>query len=106
MSHYRVIPYLMSHLRNKETQTHEFRYYSDRIMRLLIEEAISHEPMVITKKLSPTGVYYDHLELQFNGSEYCAIPIMRSGDAMINDIFNLVPGITIGKVLIQRDEST
>jgi hypothetical protein len=29
-------------------------------MRLLLEEAISLEPKVLEKRLSPTGEYYDH----------------------------------------------
>ena len=63
--------------------------------------------MSITKKLSPTGSEYDHSELKFtNGSDYCCVPIMRSGDSMLNECFNLIPGITVGKILIQRDEET
>jgi uracil phosphoribosyltransferase len=31
---------------------------------------------------------------------------MRGGDSMLGEVFNLIPGVSIGKVLIQRDEST
>lgn len=73
-------------------------------MALLIEEAISTEPMTITDKQSPTGTTYKHYDLEYKGKEYCAIPIIRAGDSMLNEIFQLVPGITVGKILIQRDE--
>ncbi len=53
----------MSKLRDKQTDTKTFRTYSDRIMRLLVEEAISQELGEPEKKLSPTGDYYDHYDL-------------------------------------------
>ena len=73
-------------------------------MRQLVEQAISYEPMVIEKRLSPTGEYYDHQKLKYKEEDYCAITIIRSGDSMVQEITNLLPGITIGKMLIQRDE--
>lgn len=38
-----VVKHLLSKLRDRETDTITFRHYSDRIMRLLVEEAISQE---------------------------------------------------------------
>lgn len=35
------VRYLLSQLRDKETKTAAFRFYSDRIMRLLVEQALS-----------------------------------------------------------------
>ena len=32
--------------------------------------------------------------------------IIRAGDSMIGEVMNLLPGITIGKVLIQRNEES
>jgi uracil phosphoribosyltransferase len=49
---------------------------------------------------TPVGVEYKHMEMKFKGDEYCAVPILRSGDAMINSIFNMIPGINVGKILI------
>lgn len=48
------VKYLLSQLRDKDTKTAAFRFYSDRIMRLLVEQAISQEPMRITKRKAPT----------------------------------------------------
>jgi uracil phosphoribosyltransferase len=75
-------------------------------MRLLVEEAINWEPKVVEKRLAPTGEYYDHYKLQYKPEDYCAITIIRAGDSMIAEVMNLLPGITIGKVLIQRDEES
>jgi uracil phosphoribosyltransferase len=57
------VKYLLSQLRDKNTNTFQFRFFSDRVMRLLLEEAISLEPKVVSKRLSPTGEYYDHFKL-------------------------------------------
>jgi len=57
------VKYLLSQLRDKNTNTFQFRFFSDRIMRLLMEEAISWEPKVVEKRLAPTGEYYDHYKL-------------------------------------------
>ena len=100
------VKYLLSQLRDKNSNTFQFRFFSDRIMRLLVEEAINWEPKVVEKRLAPTGEYYDHYKLQFKPEDYCAITIIRAGDSMIAEVMNLLPGITIGKVLIQRDEES
>ena len=75
-------------------------------MRLLVEEALSQEPMIEEKRLSPTGEYYDHLQLKHKQEEYCAVTIIRSGDSMVQEVMDLIPGITIGKMLIQRNEES
>lgn len=90
-------------LRDKDTRTPEFRKYSDRIMRLLIEEALSQE-LEVSTRLSPTGIEYTHYGI--NPDDFAAVTIMRGGDSMIGEVFDMIPGIGIGKVLIQRDEST
>lgn len=100
------VKYLLSQLRDKNSNTFTFRFFSDRIMRLLVEEAICWEPKVVEKRLAPTGEYYDHYKLQFKPEDYCAVTIIRAGDSMIGEVMDLLPGITIGKVLIQRDEAT
>ena len=46
------------------------------------------------------------MKLKYKAEDYCAVTIIRAGDSMIGEVMNLLPGITIGKVLIQRDESS
>jgi hypothetical protein len=41
LNHIGVVKHLLSMLRDRETDTTTFRHYSDRIMRLLVEEALS-----------------------------------------------------------------
>ena len=103
VNHIAIVKHLLSMLRDIDTDTPTFRKYSDRIMRILIEEALSQE-LTVTKRKSPTGTEYDHYGI--DNSEYAAVSIMRGGDSMLGEVFEMVPGIGIGKVLIQRDEST
>lgn len=46
----------------------------------------------------------------YHGIEYpqnfCAVSIMRSGDALLQAFMEAFPSAPIGKVLVQRDEST
>ena len=41
LNHIGAVKHLMSYLRDKNSNTVTFRHYSDRIMRLLVEEALS-----------------------------------------------------------------
>jgi uracil phosphoribosyltransferase len=93
-------------LRDKKTKTGEFRRYSDRIMTLLIEEAIATQLGAPERRMSPTGEEYDHYSMKYEESEYCAVSIIRAGDSMIGPVFEMMPDISCGKVLVQRDEDT
>jgi uracil phosphoribosyltransferase len=44
--------------------------------------------------------------MRHNEDEYCGVSILRAGDSMVEPIMQLIPGIAIGKILIQRDEKT
>lgn len=101
-----IIKHLLSVLRDKKTKTAEYRRYSDRIMRLLCEEAIASQLDKPERRLSPTGEYYDHYSMKHAEEDYCCVSIIRAGDSMIGEIFDLMPNITCGKVLVQRDEET
>ena len=97
----------MSTLRDRETTTTQFRHASGRIMRLLIEEALSQEMVVDSKThYSPTGTSYEHFKLRHDDHDYCAVSILRAGDSMVEPFFDVMPEIAVGKILIQRNERT
>ena len=56
--------------------------------------------------MAPTGDEYDHYKMKYDESEYCAVSIIRAGDSMVGPVFEMMPNITCGKVLVQRDEET
>ncbi|KAF8211825.1 PRTase-like protein [Mycena galopus ATCC 62051] len=72
-------------IRSKETSRGDFLFYSDRIIRLLVEEGLNHLPVV--KKI-------------------CGVSILRAGEAMEAGLREVCRSVRIGKILIQRDEET
>ncbi|RKO89708.1 uracil phosphoribosyltransferase-domain-containing protein [Blyttiomyces helicus] len=94
---------LMSIIRNKDTHRGDFIFYSDRVIRFLVEEALNHLPFVEKTIVTPTGAKYDGLA--FKG-QICGVSIMRAGEAMEQGLRDCCRSVRIGKILIQRDEET
>ncbi|KAJ3169168.1 Uracil phosphoribosyltransferase, synthesizes UMP from uracil [Geranomyces variabilis] len=94
---------LMSIIRGKTTQRGDFIFYSDRVIRLLVEEALNHLPFVEKEVTTPTGAKYNGLG--FKG-HICGVSIMRAGEAMEQGLRDCCRSVRIGKILIQRDEET
>ncbi|KAI9098329.1 uracil phosphoribosyltransferase-domain-containing protein [Phlyctochytrium arcticum] len=94
---------LMSIIRNKDTQRGDFIFYSDRVIRLLVEEALNHLPFVNKTVTTPMGAPYEGLA--FKG-QICGVSIMRAGEAMEQGLRDCCRSVRIGKILIQRDEET
>ncbi|KAI8818497.1 uracil phosphoribosyltransferase-domain-containing protein [Fimicolochytrium jonesii] len=94
---------LMSIVRNKETQRGDFIFYSDRVIRLLVEEALNHLPFIDKVISTPTGAKYNGLG--FRG-KICGVSIMRAGEAMEQGLRDCCRSVRIGKILIQRNEET
>ncbi|CAG8564244.1 14269_t:CDS:2 [Cetraspora pellucida] len=78
---------LLTIIRDKDTNRGDFIFYSDRIIRLLVEEGC-----------------------EFNGVSFkgkiCGVSIMRAGEAMEHGLRDCCRSVRIGKILIQRDEET
>ena len=94
---------LMSVIRSKETRRDDFIFYSDRIIRLLVEESLNHLPMLDSTIVTPTGATYNGLT--FKG-KICGVAIMRAGESMEQALRECCRSCRIGKILIQRDEET
>ena len=90
-------------IRDKNTKRKEFIFYSDRIIRLLVEEALNLLPIKNKKIITPTT-------MEFYGSQFegkiCAVSIVRAGEAMEKAIRQVCEDIRIGKILIQRNKKT
>ncbi|KAI1319423.1 Uracil phosphoribosyltransferase, synthesizes UMP from uracil [Mortierella claussenii] len=94
---------MMSIVRDKSTSRADFVFYADRIIRILVEEALNHLPVVDTTILTPTGQEYPGVEFQ---GRICGVSIMRAGESMEQALRNVCRSVRIGKILIQRDEET
>jgi len=90
-------------IRDKNTSREDFIFYSDRIIRLLVEEALNLLPVDSVKIITPTGASITGAK--FRG-KICAVSILRSGEAMETALREVCKKIRIGKILIQRDEET
>ena len=94
---------LYTFIRDRNTKRKEFIFYSDRIIRLLIEEGLNLLPIRSKIIETPTGS-------KFNGAEFegklCAVSIIRACESMEKAVREVCEDIRIGKILIQRNEKT
>jgi len=90
-------------IRDKNTQRADFIFYSNRIIRLLVEEGLNHLPVVEHEITTPVGRSYAGVKFQ---GKICGVSIMRAGEAMEQGLRDCCRSVRIGKILIQRDEET
>lgn len=99
-----LISYLWNRkIRDKKTERADFIFYSNRIIRLLVEEGLNHLPVVEHTVTTPVGRTYAGLMFQ---GKICGVSIMRAGEAMEQGLRDCCRSVRIGKILIQRDEET
>ncbi|KNE60878.1 uracil phosphoribosyltransferase [Allomyces macrogynus ATCC 38327] len=94
---------LMTMIRDTNTNRNDFIFYSDRIIRLLVEEGLNYLPLVEQQIETPTGLPYHGVAFQ---GKICGVPIIRAGEAMEKGLRECCKGVRIGKILIQRNEET
>ncbi|KAI0002870.1 PRTase-like protein [Russula compacta] len=90
-------------IRDKDTPRGDFIFYSDRIIRLLVEEGLNHLPAVPKVVETPTGAKYEGVGFE---GKICGVSILRAGEAMEQGLREVCRSVRIGKILIQRDEET
>jgi len=94
---------LLTMIRDKKTDRADFIFYSNRIIRLLVEEGLNHLPVVAHTITTPVG--HSYAGVKFEG-KICGVSIMRAGEAMEQGLRDCCRSVRIGKILIQRDEET
>lgn len=82
----------------------QFVTAANRLTRLLIEEALSHLPATPCTIETPCGPYKG-VKLP-DESSICAVSILRAADCMLGEVRVMMPSVSVGKILIQRDEAT
>lgn len=90
-------------IRNRTTSRGDFVFYSDRIIRLLVEEGLNELPVEPYKIETPLGVPYDGYKFQ---GKICGVSIIRAGESMEQGLRDCCRSVRLGKILIQRDEET
>ncbi|KAF2086896.1 PRTase-like protein [Saccharata proteae CBS 121410] len=94
---------LLTMIRDKKTERADFIFYSNRIIRLLVEEGLNHLPVVEHTITTPVGNTYDGVKFE---GKICGVSIMRAGESMEQGLRDCCRSVRIGKILIQRDEET
>jgi|TARA_B100001971_G_scaffold48708_1_gene44063 uracil phosphoribosyltransferase len=101
----RPISYLLNKLRNKNTNNKDFVIYGDRLMKILAEEVLCRLPNIKIGLIeTPCGkcnglINYEHNDIS-------VVSIIRAGDSMLKAFRSIQPDISVGKILIQRDEQS
>ncbi|KAK9480394.1 uracil phosphoribosyltransferase-domain-containing protein [Lipomyces japonicus] len=90
-------------IRDVNTPRADFVFYSNRIIRLLVEEGLNHLPTQSHDVTTPTDLTYQGLKFE---GKICGVSIMRAGESMEQGLRDCCRSVRIGKILIQRDEET
>ncbi|CAG9138438.1 unnamed protein product [Plutella xylostella] len=94
---------LQTILRDKNTTRNDFKFYADRLIRLVIEESLNKLPFTDCEVITPTGALYKGLKY---GAGNCGVSIVRSGEAMEQGLRDCCRSIRIGKILVESDTDT
>ncbi|XP_008353177.1 uridine kinase-like protein 3 isoform X1 [Malus sylvestris] len=87
-------------IRDSQTTKHDFIFYSDRLIRLVVEHGLGHLPFTEKQVITPTGSVYIGVDFC---KRLCGVSIIRSGESMENALRACCKGIKIGKILIHRE---
>ena len=90
-------------VRDKNASPRDFTTFSRRIIRLLLEAGMDLLPFEEREVTTPVGQTYRGLGFT---RKLCGVSVVRAGEAMEGELRDMVPGIGIGKILIQRDKQT
>ncbi|KAH3901358.1 Uracil phosphoribosyltransferase [Saccharomycodes ludwigii] len=90
-------------IRDRLTKRPDFIFYSDRIIRLLVEEGLNHLPVAPLTVSTETNQVFQGVS--FLG-KICGVSIIRAGESMEQGLRDCCRSVRIGKILIQRDEET
>ncbi|CBZ30245.1 putative uracil phosphoribosyltransferase [Leishmania mexicana MHOM/GT/2001/U1103] len=96
--------FLFTVIRNVETQRTDFIFYSERIIRLILEAALCLIPVKPFNVITPVGAVYRGVRPDDRG--IIGVSIMRAGESMERVLREMCPGVRIGKILVQRDEKS
>ncbi|XP_030544609.1 uridine kinase-like protein 5 isoform X2 [Rhodamnia argentea] len=87
-------------VRDVRTRKHDFVFYADRLIRLVVEHGLGHLPFSEKQITTPTGSVYTGVVFR---KRLCGVSIIRSGESMENALRACCKGIKIGKILIHGE---
>ncbi|KAL7067772.1 hypothetical protein ACR3K2_16810 [Cryptosporidium serpentis] len=90
-------------LRDVNTNKEDFMFYTDRVSRIVLEDALNLLPYNVKTIKSPMNVEYNGIA--FN-TPICGVSVLRSGEALENALRAVCRGCRIGKVLVEKGTSS
>ncbi|KAJ6860553.1 uridine kinase-like protein 5 [Populus alba x Populus x berolinensis] len=87
-------------VRDVKTTKHDFVFYADRLIRLVVEHGLGHLPFTEKQITTPTGSIYPGVVFC---KRLCGVSVIRSGESMENALRACCKGIKIGKILIHGE---
>jgi len=92
-------------IRNKDTSHEDYVFYANRLCRMLAEEGLArindNKPESIE---TPCGSWTGIKPMDMKS--LCVVSVVRSGDILCEAVLQICRGISVGKILVQRDESS
>jgi len=90
-------------IRNKDTKRDDFVFFTNRLACLIIEYALSLLPFKDVVVDTPRGLEYTGK--RFTG-KLCGVSILRAGEVLEPALLSVCKDPTVGKILIQTNETT
>ncbi len=98
-----LIQHKLTHLRDKNTGTKEFKELVSEIATLECYEATRDLPLQDIEIETPMGKATTKV---IAGRKLAFVPILRAGLGMVEGVLNLVPAAKVGHIGLYRDEKT
>ncbi len=98
-----LVQHKLTHMRDRDTPTGEFRQLLREISLLLCYEVLRDLPLTMTTIETPL------VEMQapvLAGKKVALISILRAGNGLLDGVLELVPSARVGFVGLYRDEAT
>ena len=99
------IKFIQTVIRNRETSRDEFIFYSNRLMRVLIEHALSLLSFNDVTVRTTNGLDYVGKRSTMD-TRVCGVSILRAGECMEPALCEVYKDARIGKILIQTNDKT
>jgi len=98
-----LIQHKLTYIRDKNTNTRDFRTFVDEVATLMAYEITREIPLEPVEVETPVAVARGHV---ISGRMLGLIPILRAGLGMVDGILKLVPAAKVGHIGIYRDPET
>ncbi|KAI6222484.1 Uridine kinase [Aphelenchoides fujianensis] len=90
-------------IRNRDTPRDQFIFVAERLMQILIENAMEFIPYAEVQVETPSGEMYAGCR---RDAKICGIAVMRAGETLERPLRAVVKDCKLGKILIQTNDLT